>query len=556
MNLAHPVSIADWILRQSVELPQHKAWGVVGPSQVTWYSWREVQNWVENAVLLLASHSIQPQDRIVSILPNSASWVVMDAASAWTHSVHVPIDPRVTSETLFQILASVEPRLIFVAHDDDRIASLLADRFAPQVVNVIVEPLNETATSSSVDRTMTVASDADIASKVSFFDPTNAPTGTFIRSRAITVSPDSIANILFTSGTSGPPKGVMLSHRNLMTNAAAKLDAMPQNSDDVRLNVLPFSHAYARTCEVSTWAMTGGAFVASKSIDQFWQDAPRVRPTLINAVPHVFERLYESFLSGTVPCELALHEKLGNRIRMLACGGAALSEKLFNAFKQIGFPIYQGYGLTETSPVICSNRVGSARTGTVGPAIRGVEIRIDGDQQLWVRGENVMLGYWRDPARSAERIVDGWVATGDLAIRDDDGHYRILGRRDDLIVLSTGRKISPQPLETMLAADADFGQVVLVGHNRPFVSAIVFKKSSSSRDHSQVSESSLLAKVQELLRSRAPYERPQTILLVGKPISDFPEFLTMKGSLRRDKIEMHFLDRLTSHSRSVECAEG
>ena len=556
MNSAHPVSIADWILRQSVELPQHKAWGVVGPTQVTWYSWRDVQNWVENAAMLLASHSIQPQDRIVSILPNSASWVVVDAACALIQAVHVPIDPRVTSETLFHILASVEPRLIFVAHDDDPIASLLADRFAHQLVTVQVEPLNETAHPGLFDPTMTLSSEWDIASKVSFFGPTDLPIETVIRSRANIVSPDSIANILFTSGTSGPPKGAMLSHRNLMTNAAAKLDAMPQFSDDVRLNVLPFSHAYARTCEVSTWAMTGGALVASKSIDQFWQDAPRVRPTLINAVPHVFEKLYESFLSGTVPSESALHEKLGNRIRMLACGGAALSEKLFNAFKKIGFPIYQGYGLTETSPVICSNRVGSVRTGTVGPAIRGVEIRIDGDQQLWVRGENVMLGYWRDPARTAERIVDGWLATGDLAIRDDDGHYRILGRRDDLIVLSTGRKISPQPLEAMLAADADFGQVVLVGNNRPFVSAIVFRKSSSSHDHPQISESKILAKAHELLRSRAPYERPKNIFLVGKPISDFPEFLTIKGSLRRDKIEMHFRDELISRSRSAESSDG
>jgi long-chain acyl-CoA synthetase len=544
MSLENPVSIADWIFRQSIERPQQAAWGVVCNSRVNWHSWREAQRWVDRAVRVLSSYLVQPGDRIVTILPNSASWFAVDAACAWTNSIHVPVDPRVTSAMLDHILESVEPRLVIESVDDERICRLLLNRPNLNTVRVQPEPFDAPAHPIPVsERTSDSTNHAGAA--IDFFKQQDAgDTFTLERTVRSDISPDSAANILFTSGTSGPAKGVVLSHRNLMSNAAAKLDAMPQFASDVRLNVLPFSHAYARTCEVSTWAMTGGALVASKSIDQFWRDAPVVCPNLINAVPHVFETLYQRIVATPNPSVSALHQALGDGIRMLACGGAALHENVFNTFARLGFPIYQGYGLTETSPVICSNRVGSARPATVGPAIQGIEIRLDDQQQLLVRGENVMLGYYRDPSSTAEKIRDGWLATGDLAVREPDGHYRILGRRDDMIVLSTGRKVAPQPIETILAADDAFRQVILVGQNQSFVTAIVFRSDANNSEPRQVTASRLLATANELLRDRAPYERPRAILLIDQPLAAFPEILTNKGSVRRNFVESHFRDQL------------
>jgi long-chain acyl-CoA synthetase len=264
-----------------------------------------------------------------------------------------------------------------------------------------------------------------------------------------------IANILFTSGTTSAPKGVMLSHRNLVRNALAKLDAMPQLSSDHRLNLLPFSHAYAKTCELATWLISGSSLEIATSSSDLIERFAIAKPTLFNGVPLLFKRIHAEWLRRGGGVE-TMNTLTGGRIRQFASGGAPIHDELRAAFEQSGLPIFQGYGLTEAGPVVCSNRSGANSGGVdrclvgVGPVVNGVELRIDRERRLWVRGDGVMLGYWNDPGSTGERIQNGWLDTGDVAALDESQNVSILGRSDDTIILENGYKIDPLGIEQLI----------------------------------------------------------------------------------------------------------
>jgi long-chain acyl-CoA synthetase len=257
--------------------------------------------------------------------------------------------------------------------------------------------------------------------------------------------------VLWTSGTTGVPRGVTLSSQNLVGNAAAKLIAVPQSHSDRRLCVLPLSHAYARTCDFGTWLLSGCELAIAFGYSGLARLSPEFRPTLINVVPSLAERLLQDAeLQGL------------DQLRLLGCGGAGLSEAAFDRWHARGVTVIQGYGLTEASPVICSATPQDARAGFVGRFVQGWESAIR-DQQLFVRGPHVMLGYWNDPQATARRIDrDGWLATGDLVQHDgESGQLKILGRADDVIVLPTGKKIHPATVERSAEQVAGVGHAML-----------------------------------------------------------------------------------------------
>lgn len=260
--------------------------------------------------------------------------------------------------------------------------------------------------------------------------------------------------VLWTSGTTGQPLGVTLSVNNLCGNAEAKLEAVPQTVNDVRLCVLPLCHAYARTCDFGTWLLSGCTMAISLGMDGWRRLGPVVSPTLANTVPSIADKLLVSD-----------REELGlTRLKLLGCGGAAMSEASFAAWKTRGVTVIQGYGLTETSPVICSATPDNARPGLVGTFVRGWEYRLR-DGRLHVRGPHNMLGYWNREAATAVRIDDAkWLDTGDLAEIDrESGQVRILGRADDVIVLSSGRKIHPRSIESVVEGVAGIDHAMVVG---------------------------------------------------------------------------------------------
>ena len=328
---------------------------------------------------------------------------------------------------------------------------------------------------------------------------------------------DSPALILWTSGTMSAPKGVVLSHRNLCLNAAAKLAAVPQVPSDVRLTSLPICHAYARTSDLGTWLQSGCALAIGRGYDAWKTIASKVQPTLANTVPSLSERLLASDRDAVGT----------SRLRLLGCGGAAMDAAAFDAWKNRGVTVIQGYGLTEASPVICSATPDSATAGLVGNFVDGWEAEIR-DQRLFVRGPHLMQGYWNDPNETARRIQAGWLDTGDLVQIDPaTGQVRILGRADDVIVLSNGYKVHPASIETRLQRLPSIRHAVIVGADRSIELWLDADETPG-----------LITAVKNQLANLSTWQQPTAIRFFDTPLTGTE--LTAKGSIRRAEVMRRF----------------
>ncbi len=272
----------------------------------------------------------------------------------------------------------------------------------------------------------------------------------------------------------------------------------------------------------------------------FYIGPPIIEPTLVNLVPHLVYRLCEKHSSDGGD-GLGDFSSVGLAVRLLQVGGAALRGRRLATARISSCPPLQGYGLTETSPVICSNIAGRQRYDSVGPPVDGVEVRIDHDRVLWTRGPHVMLGYWRDEPATQQRLRDGWFCTGDLAEQLDDGSLRIIGRADDQITLSTGYKVAPLELTRRLSGDAWVEHLVLVGQNRPFIAALVYPRREclpeSMRDDQQALAQALIARWQPLLRDLPRSMQIERLAVMKSPPSVDNGGLNFKGALRRQFLE-------------------
>lgn len=328
------------------------------------------------------------------------------------------------------------------------------------------------------------------------------------------------ALVLWTSGTTGEPKGVTLSRKNLLLNALAKLKAVPQNSNDRRLCVLPLCHGYARTCDLGTWLISGCMLAVASGHKGIIKMAPIVKPTLMNVVPRLAKRLLEDKKIDGI-----------DQLRLLGCGGAGLSHQDFNQWQQErGVTVIQGYGLTETSPVICSASPENATVGVVGQFVEGWEYKII-DQQLYVRGEHLMMGYWNDPEETGKRIdPQGWLATGDLVEIDTaTNQLRILGRADEVVVLDNGYKIHPQTIERKINAIGGVKHSMLILRSQLEIWLDL------SFDHLRESQKTnvLQDAINQIMRNTYPSEK-YAIKYFSSSLQK--NELTIKGTIRRKQI--------------------
>jgi long-chain acyl-CoA synthetase len=458
---------------------------------------------------------------------NSREWILVELACSFLNAIHAPIDPRVPPEQARAIIADIQPDLLIV---DMRSGGDQANLVSDDVRRwqLCSRDLNEW-----IHSWITKSSASDLHSKDSHVHSDSAVEN---------FSETDIANILFTSGTTSRPKGVMLSHGNLVSNAIAKLDAMPQFATDHRLNVLPFSHAYAKTCELATWLISASSLEILNGSAMLLEQMEVAKPTLLNAVPILFKRIRAEWLKrgGDAP---ALHKLTGGRMRQLASGGAPLEQTLRFAFEEAGMPIYQGYGLTEAGPVVCSNRSGAILGVSdrcldgVGPVVPGMEVRIDDDRRLWVRGTGVMAGYWNDPVATQNRIKDGWLDTGDVAEQDELGWVRILGRSDDTIVLENGYKIDPLTAEQLLCGIEGVRDCVLVpSFPTGYEVIILCDKNIGSSDCEGVKQ-----KVHEILEATQPV-RAHRIVMTSHDWTEANGLRNFKGAKNRRKIQSHYAD--------------
>jgi long-chain acyl-CoA synthetase len=507
--------LADYLLDLDVNRYDSVAWidrnPNGSPSRV--WTWIEVQRLTATVAIFLRDQSVGPGDRVVNLGCNSLAWAVLDLACSMINAVHVPVDSRFSISQKEHCIELVKPTLIFSDTPDD-------------------------AESKSLDQLTSLP-----------------PRGTSIHQIASRFSPNDLANILFTSGTTGIQKGVMLSHKNLLSNALAKLDAMPQSHSDHRLNFLPFSHAYARTCELTAWLVSHSSMEVASGIEGVLKQAEYARATLLNGVPVFYESLVKKS-DQTHGTRSLTREILGGQIRRLASGGATLSQGTRARFAKIGLPIYQGYGLTESSPVICSNRseentslgkYRDANLSEVGPPVKGMTVRIDETGRLWASGDGVMLGYWQDPEGTRAKIVDGWLDTGDLAeyvdkSKDlDSSTIRILGRSDDTLVLSNGYKVQPHPIEQIIVAEPWVSQCLLVGTNLPFP-VLILKPIEAN--HTTKLPSQMLLRIEELLNEFPRVAIPRRLIVTDEVWTKENGLVNFKGGLMRKRIETYYQSRI------------
>ena len=440
------------------------------------------------------TRGVEPGQHVASCLPNGLRWISMDLACQTMGVVHVALDRRLP---------------------DAMIARLFEHSCAVHLIRDVGEEMEPEA-----ETTVDFASIRDASAKL----PGDWP-----------------AQLLYTSGSVGRPKGVLLSHRNLISNARAKLDASPQFATDLRLNILPFTHAYARTCELSTWILSRSRLAIVSDWESLLEVAPELQPTLLNLVPYLATRLADVLEANS--------GALGSSLRLLQIGGAAVHEELFRRLELYGLAPVQGYGLTEASPVVCSNQAGSQRPGTVGRAVTGTELRIDEEGVLLVRGPQVMLGYWNDNAATSEAIHDGWLRTGDLAVQDGDGMVRILGRQSEQICLTTGYKVSPEEIEALMLSDGWLEQAVVLGDQQPYISAWVWPNcaeiseqffNGSARNPSTLNTTAwvdaLSQRIQTLMQHLPRYMIPEQICVLPERLSAEDGTLTPKLTPRRREI--------------------
>ena len=488
----------------------------------------------------LIDAGVRPGDRVGLLSENRLEWLIADMGILAAAAINVPPHAPLTARQILFQLADAGVCWLFVSTRTqwEKVRAVRAE--LPMLRGVVVFA--------------SAAAGGDAISWGGFLQRGRQVLGKYqgeLREREAASGWEDLATIMYTSGTTGNPKGVMLTHGNLVSNVCAVLEVGPVQPDDLVLTWLPFSHIYARTVDHYKTIAAGIPLALAESAETVVANLEETRPTHLNAVPRFYEKVFTAVATSD-PAKTAkrLRDVFGPRMKWLGAGGAPLPVPVAEAYHKAGLLIYQGYGLTESAPVISFNRENRCRIGTVGEAIPGVEIRIGPDGEVLTRGPHVMKGYWNNTEATAEALQDGWLHTGDLGELDADGHLRITGRKKELLVLSNGKKVVPNYIEGLLLGDSCIDQAVVVGEGRNFLSALIVPHWANVREALQAEgvavdgELTASRAVQGLLRRRidralsevSNCEQIKKFVVLPQPFSVDKEELTVSLKLRRNVI--------------------
>lgn len=515
--------------------------------QYQWLKWNDLAADIAGAVSALVHLGVQPGDRVVQVSENRYEWILADLAIQMAGTIHVPIHAPLTGVQIgWQIRHSGAKVVLLSGPQQAAKLAALGDACPADVIWICFDPCEESLAGRNITTFSDVQSAADQAKGIE----------AACQARKV-AAPDALATILYTSGTTGEPKGVMLTQGNLASNACATIEAFGYEPHDVRLNFLPLSHIFARTCDLYCWLAEGSRMAVAESRETVIADCHAMKPTHLNGVPHFYDKVYRVLgEKGLQNTPRSLKAILGGAIERCCAGGAALPDYLYDFYQAQGVPLLQGYGLSESSPVITLSTETHTRRGSCGRAIPGVEVRIAEDGEILTRGPHVMPGYYENPAATAEVLRDGWLYTGDLGRLDDDGFLYITGRKKELIVTLGGKNIAPVFLESLLTQDPLILQAMVVGDGRPYLSALIvpnpdgLKHEILSRGITITSLDRVLIhpevlylyqqRIQEQLANVANYEQVRKFTLLPRGFSIEAGELTPKLTLRRKEIAAHF----------------
>jgi len=481
MKLPDDANLFDLFFGRAHETPSRPAYRQFVDDAWRDWTWAEVAQEVGRYVAALRAEGFASGDRVAICMRNRVEWVFFDQAAFALGLVVVPLYFDDRADNMAFCLNDAGVRLLFI-QDADQWPAL-----REQV--------------KTIERVVYLRGEMEPESEVRELNEWLPERGEILERS--TAKSDDLATIVYTSGTTGRPKGVMLSHRNIVSNVIASLKAFTITPNDVLVSFLPLSHMLERTCGYLAVVCAGAQTIFARSVPQLGEDIATQRPTILIAVPRIFERIWgrmqeqmpvgsprrrlfdkavdvgwrrftgEAGIADHLSWPLLkalvakkLYRRLGGRLNLIVVGGAAFAPTLARVFVGLGLPIIQGYGLTETAPVLAANRVDDNDPMSVGKALDGIELRCDDNGELLARGPCVMVGYWNNPD-ATRAVVDaqGWLHTGDIA-RIDRGRVYITGRLKEIIVLSNGEKVPPADAEHAILQDPIFEQVMVVGEGR------------------------------------------------------------------------------------------
>ncbi len=479
----------------------------------------EFKEQTELCALGLAALGVHRGDKIAIISENRPEWVYSDMAICGIGAIDVPLYPSLTASSVEFILNNSESKGVIVSNKF-QLNKILKIRENLRTVKFIIV-LNE---KDIIDDVVDLYSFNDVREMGKVYK-THHPH--YLSENLRLAKENDLCTIIYTSGTTGEPKGVMLTHRNIMSNVDAALAIFPIDHNDLFLSFLPLCHIFERMAGYYTAFSCGAAICYAESIETVAQDIMTVHPTIITSVPRLFERIYSKVIKnvesqsdkkqkifywalytgkrfmkskkeGRVSVALnfkykvasklvfgKLQEKMGGKLRFFISGGAALSRDLGEFFEAIGIIIVEGYGLTESSPVIAANKVDDYKFGTVGKVLPGVEVKIAADGEILARGPNIMQGYYKNKKETDSTIIDHWLHTGDIGVFDNDGFLMITDRKKHLFKTTTGKYIAPTPIESLFLSNKYIDQFILIGDKRIFLSALIVPDYESLKDYAK-----------------------------------------------------------------------
>ncbi|HEU0220342.1 MAG TPA: long-chain fatty acid--CoA ligase [Gallionella sp.] len=566
-------------------------------------TWREMLGEVARWQAALSGLALQRGDRVAIMLRNCPYWIMFDQAAMSLGLVVVPLYAVDRPDNVAYIIGDADVKVLLFETDEQW-----------QALRTVRDQLGGVKRFVSIDNVRD-SGEPRLKPMAEFLPPTaqlqpdnpfsyghGAPcpytAGEGANNPLRGTCSNELASIIYTSGTTGKPKGVMLSHANMLINAYACLDFFPVNENDTFLSFLPLSHTFERTVGYYLSVMAGAKAAFARSVSQLSGDLHIIRPTILISVPRIYERVYgavrtrleessplqrklfnftvevgwarflhrqgrgawqTSFLLWPLLQKLVAQkvlDHLGGRLRVALSGGAALSPEISQVFIGLGLPVIQGYGLTETSPVISGNHPENNFPDSVGQPIRDVQVKLGEQNALLVKGPNVMMGYWNNPEATKAIIdADGWLNTGDVVRISETGHIYITGRIKEIIVMSNGEKVPPTDMELAILRDPLFDQVMIFGEAHPYLVALAvvnaeawqqFAKEVGVRADmpeamvdSRV-EGRVLKRIALSLRGFPGYAHVRRVLLLREPWTMENDLLTPTLKLKRDKVAKQF----------------
>ncbi|MGO9991879.1 MAG: AMP-dependent synthetase/ligase [Steroidobacteraceae bacterium] len=578
----------DWRVART---PLAEAYRQFDEATAEWLSitWGEASLRVAGFTAAIAGLALPQGARVAVLLPNGLHAVCIDQAALALACVPVPMHALDNPASIAYILSDSDASLL-VAASDTQWQAIANTGVALTALRQVVVLHREIAEPAPIG-TVPVRS---LEEWLSHIPP--GISGERVRPPAA----GDLAALVYTSGTTGRPKGVMLTHDNVVANVKSVLQRVAPVAGDVFLSFLPLSHTFERTAGYYLPVAAGCCVAFARSTKLLPQDLKTVRPTILISVPRIYERVIaaiETELAGSAvkswlfvraqtvgwrrfiraqgrsPAAAMqtardaftwpllnqlvarkLRAQFGGRLRLAVSGGAPLSQSVARCFLGLGVPIMQGYGMTETSPVVAVNTPDDNDPATVGRPLAGVEVHIGENQELLVRGPNVMRGYWKRDDDTARAFTDGWLHTGDQAAIEA-GRIRILGRVKDIIVTSTGEKIAPTDLELAIMADPSFAAAYALGDNRPFIACVVvldqnywdrlagtlqLEPTDPASLQSHAARAAVLQRIHDLTGSFPYYAQPHAAVLTLEPWTIENSLLTPTLKLKRNNLAAHF----------------